>query len=56
MLFLGCGSVILGMHHEQDMRSMGGLGKYMPVTNATFLLASLSIAGVRGLAGFFSKD
>ena len=56
LLFLGCGSVILGMHHEQDMRSMGGLGKYMPVTSATFLLASLSIAGVPGLAGFFSKD
>ena len=56
LLFLGCGSVILGMHHEQDMRIMGGLAKYMPITSATFLLASLSIAGVPGLAGFFSKD
>ena len=56
LLFLGCGSVILGMHHEQDVRSMGGLKPYMPITYWTFLLASLSISGVPGLAGFFSKD
>ncbi|WP_028318647.1 NADH-quinone oxidoreductase subunit L [Desulfobulbus elongatus] len=56
LLFLGCGSVILGMHHEQDVRSMGGLKEKMPITYWTFLLASLSIAGVPGLAGFFSKD
>lgn len=56
LLFLGCGSVILGMHHEQDVRSMGGLKDKMPITYWTFLLASLSIAGVPGLAGFFSKD
>ena len=56
LLFLGCGSVILGMHHEQDVRSMGGLKKYMPITYWTFLLASLSISGIPGLAGFFSKD
>ncbi|MDR2550983.1 MAG: NADH-quinone oxidoreductase subunit L [Desulfobulbus sp.] len=56
LLFLGCGSVILGMHHEQDLRVMGGLKRQMPVTYWTFLLASLSIAGVPGLAGFFSKD
>ncbi|MCL1981261.1 MAG: NADH-quinone oxidoreductase subunit L [Proteobacteria bacterium] len=56
LLFLGCGSVILGMHHEQDLRAMGGLKRQMPVTYVTFLLASLSIAGVPGLAGFFSKD
>jgi len=56
LLFLGCGSVILGMHHEQDLRSMGGLKHKMPITYWTFLLASLSIAGVPGLAGFFSKD
>lgn len=56
LLFLGCGSVILGMHHEQDVRSMGGLKAKMPITYWTFLLASLSIAGVPGLAGFFSKD
>lgn len=56
LLFLGCGSVILGMHHEQDVRSMGGLRHKMPITYWTFLLASLSIAGVPGLAAFFSKD
>ena len=56
LLFLGCGSVILGMHHEQDVRYMGGLKDKMPITYWTFLLASLSIAGVPGLAGFFSKD
>jgi NADH-quinone oxidoreductase subunit L len=56
LLFLGCGSVILGMHHEQDVRSMGGLKQKMPITYWTFLLASLSISGVPGLAGFFSKD
>jgi len=56
LLFLGCGSVILAMHHQQDLRTMGGLKRYMPRTYWTFLLASLSIAGVPGLAGFFSKD
>lgn len=56
LLFLGCGSVILGMHHEQDVRYMGGLKEKMPITYWTFLLASLSISGVPGLAGFFSKD
>ncbi|QQG66135.1 NADH-quinone oxidoreductase subunit L [Desulfobulbus oligotrophicus] len=56
LLFLGCGSIILGMHHEQDLRFMGGLKKRMPITYWTFLLASLSIAGMPGLAGFFSKD
>ena len=56
LLFLGCGSVILGMHHEQDVKYMGGLKRYMPITYWTFLLASLSISGVPGLAGFFSKD
>ncbi|MCL2790995.1 MAG: NADH-quinone oxidoreductase subunit L [Desulfobulbus sp.] len=56
LLFLGCGSVILGMHHEQDVRCMGGLKRHMPITYWTFLLASLSIAGIPGLAGFFSKD
>ena len=56
LLFLGCGSIILGMHHEQDVKYMGGLKKQMPITYWTFLLASLSISGVPGLAGFFSKD
>ena len=56
LLFLGSGSVIHGMHHEQDMRHMGGLKKYMPVTHMTMLIGSLAIAGVPGLAGFFSKE
>jgi len=56
LLFLGCGSIILGMHHEQEVEYMGGLKKYMPITYWTFLLASLSISGVPGLSGFFSKD
>ncbi len=55
-LFLGSGSVILGMHHEQDMRYYGGLKKFMPVTHITFVVATLAIAGVPGFAGFFSKD
>lgn len=55
-LFLGSGSVILGMHHEQDMRLMGGLRKTMPVTFWTFLLATVAIAGVFPFSGFFSKD
>lgn len=56
LLFLGCGSVILAMHHEQDLRAMGGLRKKLPITYWTFLLASLSISGMPPLAGFFSKD
>jgi NADH-quinone oxidoreductase subunit L len=56
LLFLGSGSVIHGMHGEQDMRHMGGLKKYLPVTHATMLIGSLAIAGVPGLAGFFSKE
>lgn len=55
-LFLGSGSVILGMHHEQDMRRMGGLKKFMPVTYWTFLLATIAIAGIFPFSGFFSKD
>ena len=55
-LFLGSGSVILGMHHEQDMRRMGGLKKYMPVTYMTFLMATIAISGIFPFAGFFSKD
>ncbi len=55
-LFLGSGSVIHGNHHEQDMRKYGGLKKLMPVTYATFGLATLAIAGVPPFAGFFSKD
>ncbi len=56
LLFLGSGSVIHGMHHEQDMRRMGGLRKYMPVTFATMLTGWLAISGIPVFAGFFSKD
>lgn len=56
LLFLGAGSVMHAMSGELDIQKMGGLKKYMPKTYWTFLLASLSIAGVPGLAGFFSKD
>jgi NADH-quinone oxidoreductase subunit L len=56
LLFLGSGSVIHGMHHEQDMRRMGGLRKYMPITFATMAIGWLAISGVPPLAGFFSKD
>jgi NADH-quinone oxidoreductase subunit L len=56
LLFLGSGSVIHGMHHEQDMRRMGALRKVMPVTAATFIVGWLAIAGVPPFAGFWSKD
>ncbi|HEY0548211.1 MAG TPA: NADH-quinone oxidoreductase subunit L, partial [Verrucomicrobiae bacterium] len=56
LLFLGSGSVIHGMHHEQDMRRMGGLRKYMPITFATMLTGWLTISGIPIFAGFFSKD
>jgi NADH-quinone oxidoreductase subunit L len=56
LLFLGSGSVINGMHHEQDMRRMGGLKKYMPITFATMAVGWLAISGFPLLSGFFSKD
>jgi NADH-quinone oxidoreductase subunit L len=56
LLFLGAGSVIHGMHDEQDMRRMGGLRKYMPVTAFTFIIGWLAIAGIPPFAGFWSKD
>ena len=56
LLFLGAGSVIMAMHHEQDMRRMGGLKKYMPITYWTALIGSLALAGIPPFAGFFSKD
>jgi NADH-quinone oxidoreductase subunit L len=56
VLFLAAGSVIIALHHEQDMRRMGGLKKYMPVTYWTLLIAAISSAGIPGFAGFFSKD
>jgi NADH-quinone oxidoreductase subunit L len=55
-LFLGSGSVILGCHHEQDMRKMGGLRKYMPTTHWTYLVACIAIAGFPVANGFYSKD
>ena len=56
VLFLGAGSVIVALHHEQDMRQMGGLRRYMPITWITVLIAAISSAGIPGFAGFFSKD
>ncbi|HLF16170.1 MAG TPA: NADH-quinone oxidoreductase subunit L [Candidatus Thermoplasmatota archaeon] len=56
LLFLGAGSVILGIHHHQDLREMGGLKRRMPTTHMTMLVASLSIAGIIPLSGFWSKD
>jgi NADH-quinone oxidoreductase subunit L len=56
LLFLGSGSVIHGVHDEQDMNRMGGLWRKMPITHATMLIGSLAIAGLPPLAGFFSKD
>ena len=56
LLFLGAGSVIHGMHHEQDMRRMGALRKLMPITAITFIIGWLAIAGVPPFAGFWSKD
>jgi NADH-quinone oxidoreductase subunit L len=56
LLFLAAGSVIIAMHHEQDMRKMGGLRKYLPITYWTFLIGSLALIGFPGTSGFFSKD
>ncbi len=56
LLFLGAGSVIIAMHHEQDIRKMGGMAKYMPITRWTMLLGSLALIGFPGFSGFFSKD
>src|SRR6266705_196899 len=56
LLFLGAGSVIIALHHEQDMRKMGGLWKHMPWTYGTVLVGAIASAGVPGFAGFFSKD
>ncbi len=56
LLFLGSGAVIHAMHHEQDMREMGGLRHKLPITFATFLLATLAISGVPPFSGFYSKD
>jgi NADH-quinone oxidoreductase subunit L len=56
LLFLGAGSVIMGMHHDQDIRNMGNLKKYMPVTWITSLIGSLALIGTPFLSGFYSKD
>ncbi|CAM2754757.1 NADH-quinone oxidoreductase subunit L [Legionella worsleiensis] len=56
LLFLGAGSVIIGMHHEQDMRKMGGLWNKMPITYATFVIGSLALCAFPPLSGFYSKD
>jgi len=56
LLFLGAGSVIHAIHGEQDIRKMGGLKKYLPITHITFLIACLAIAGIPPFSGFFSKD
>ncbi len=56
LLFLAAGSVIIGMHHDQDMRNMGGLRKYMPITWLTMLIGNLSLIGTPFFSGFYSKD
>jgi NADH-quinone oxidoreductase subunit L len=56
LLFLAAGSVIIAMHHEQDMRKMGGLRRYLPITYWTALIGTLALIGFPGFAGFFSKD
>lgn len=56
LLFLAAGSVILALHHEQDMRKMGGLAKFMPITYITFLIGALALAAIPPFAGFYSKD
>ena len=56
LLFLGAGAVILALHHEQDIEKMGGLKKFIPTTQWVFLVGALSIAGIPGMSGFFSKD
>ncbi|HEX4480160.1 MAG TPA: NADH-quinone oxidoreductase subunit L [Rudaea sp.] len=56
LLFLGAGSVIIAMHHEQDMRYMGGLRRYMPITYITMIIGTLALTGMPGFSGYFSKD
>jgi NADH-quinone oxidoreductase subunit L len=56
LLFLAAGSVIIAMHHEQDIRKMGNLKKYMPITYVTFLVGALALAAIPPFAGFYSKD
>jgi NADH-quinone oxidoreductase subunit L len=56
LLFLAAGSVIIAMHHEQDMRKMGGLARYLPVTYLTFMIGALALCAIPPFAGFYSKD
>ncbi|MES2217263.1 MAG: NADH-quinone oxidoreductase subunit L [Pseudomonadota bacterium] len=56
LLFLAAGSVIIALHHEQDMRKMGGLARYLPITYLTFMIGALSLSGIPPFAGFYSKD
>src|SRR2546421_5160939 len=56
LLFLAAGSVIIALHHEQDLRKMGGLRRYMPITYWTAVVGALALAGIPPFAGFFSKD
>ncbi|PRP61138.1 NADH-quinone oxidoreductase subunit L, partial [Bacillus halotolerans] len=56
LMFLAAGSAIIAMHHEQDIRKMGGLRKYMPITYWTMLISCVSLIAVPGFSGFFSKD
>ena len=56
LLFLACGSVVLAMHHSQDLRKMGGIGRKMPVTYICFLIGAMALAGLPPFAGYFSKD
>jgi NADH-quinone oxidoreductase subunit L len=56
LLFLAAGSVIVAMHHKQDMRHMGGLRRYMPITYITFLIGALALSAIPPFSGFFSKD
>lgn len=56
LLFLAAGSVIIALHHEQDMRKMGGLASYLPVTYITFMLGALALAAIPPFSGFYSKD
>lgn len=56
LLFLAAGSVIIALHHEQDMRKMGGLARYLPITYATFVIGSLALCAIPPFSGFYSKD
>ena len=56
LLFLAAGSVIIALHHEQDMRNMGNLRHYLPITYITFLIGALALSAIPPFSGFYSKD